>query len=153
MYTAASQSEQHQNLPFNHNRAPLVTVAFPVLSLGSWVLGHLSIAAVLMTRITVTGLHCMALICGLGKLPALVANTIVAVLVGVSLSEPHTSVTSLRCACVCLFAACLDLANTVTFKSANFTCTCTIIFKFNNELNTPRCKESRIVIRYLFDGR
>ena len=39
------------------------------------------------------------------------------------------NVTSLRCACVCLL--CLDLAITVKFTSANFTCTRTIIFKFN----------------------
>ena len=42
--------------------------------------------------------------------------------VGVSPSEPHTSVTSLRSACVCLLV-CLDLAVAVNFKSANFTCT------------------------------
>ena len=42
---------------------------------------------------------------------------------------------------VCLLAcllACLEFANTVNFKSANFTCTCTIIFKFNNELYSIR---------------
>ena len=37
----------------------------------------------------------------------------------------------------CLLA-CLDLANTVNFKSANFPYTRTIIFKFNNELYAPR---------------
>ena len=42
---------------------------------------------------------------------------------------------------VCLLAcllACLEFVNTVNFKSANFTCTCTIIFKFNNELYSIR---------------
>ena len=53
------------------------------------------------------------------------------VIIGASQSEPHTSVTSLRSACVCLLACPVDLAITVNFKSANFTCTCTIIFKFN----------------------
>ena len=54
-------------------------------------------------------------------------------IIGASLSEPHTSVTSLRCVCVCVYVW-LDLAVTVNFKSANFTCT--IIFKFN-ELYEP----------------
>ena len=67
--------------------------------------------------------------------------------VGASVSEPHISVTSLRRACVSMLA-CLDLANTVNFKSANFPCTCTIIFKFNNELlythlDTPDARNSR----------
>ena len=52
-------------------------------------------------------------------------------IIGASLSKPHTSVTSLRSACVPMFACLVDLAITVNFKSANFTCTCTIIFKFN----------------------
>ena len=54
------------------------------------------------------------------------------IVIGASLSEPHsdTSVTSL-----CMLACnCLDLAITVNFKSANFACTCTIIFKFNELL-------------------
>ena len=64
-------------------------------------------------------------------------------LIGASLSEPHTS---LRSACVCLLVRWWipDLAITVNFKSANFTCTCTIIFKFN-ELHEPSS--------YLFDER
>ena len=41
------------------------------------------------------------------------------------------------CLLACLLA-CLEFANTVNFKSANFTCTCTIIFKFNNELYSIR---------------
>ena len=53
-------------------------------------------------------------------------------LIGASLSEPHTSVTY-DSACVCLFV-CLDLALTVNFKSADFACTCTIIFKFQRTL-------------------
>ena len=48
--------------------------------------------------------------------------------IGASLSELHTSVTSLHSACVCLLA-CLDLALTVNFKSADFACMCAIIFK------------------------
>ena len=56
---------------------------------------------------------------------------VVAILIGASLSEPHTSVTLFPSACVPMFACPVDLAITVNFKSANFTCTCTIIFKLN----------------------
>ena len=51
-------------------------------------------------------------------------------IIGASLSEPHTSVTSLHCVCVFVYVW-LDLAVTVNFRSANFTGMCTIIFKFN----------------------
>ena len=46
---------------------------------------------------------------------------------------------------------CLDLAITVNFKSANFTCTCTIIF---NSMNTHLLDaRNRKPSSYLFDGR
>ena len=38
------------------------------------------------------------------------------IIIGASLSEPHTSVTSLRRACVCLLA-CLDLGLSILFKN------------------------------------
>ena len=83
-------------------------------------------------------------------------------IIGASLSEPHTSVTSLRRACVSMLACLLacHLANTVNFKSANFPCTCTIIFKFNNELassqthlDTTPDSRNREPSSYLFNGR
>ena len=44
--------------------------------------------------------------------------------------------TSLHCVCVCVLLGWLDLAVTINFKSANFTCTCTNSTNSTNHLAT-----------------
>ena len=62
-------------------------------------------------------------------------------IIGVSLSKPHISVTSLHSACVWLIA-CLDRALTGSFKSADFTCMCTKIVEHHEKSTQGTVKRS-----------
>ena len=109
-YVTASLA-QVTNLNPYHDMLPLCSIFAP----GGWVCGGLTEQS-----------FCMVLL-------------YMQLLIGVSLSEPHTSVTSLRCACV--YFVWLDLAVTVNFISANFTCMYTIIF------NEPRGIVNHLPVR------
>ena len=61
-------------------------------------------------------------------------------LIGASLSEPHTSMTPLRNACVCVHAWTDHLPEIL--NQISLTCTCTIIFKFNEPSMQGPCKDS-----------